>query len=173
MRTAFERIVTYIYLAAAVALALMAMVLMVWAVVEVWHEVVSKAVVEDKFISTMLRSVGAIIIAVAIIDVAKYMIEEEVLEHRQKRSPKEVRETLTKILIIVTIAVGIEGLIYIFKAGAKDIKLLVYPAMLIITAVVMIVGLGIYQKLSVAAEKMERDDERTDAAETHSAHSSS
>ena len=165
MRSAFERIVTYIYLTAAVALALMALVLMVWAVVEVWHEVVSKAVVEDKFISTMLRSVGAIIIAVAIIDVAKYMIEEEVLEHRQKRSPKEVRETLTKILIIVTIAVGIEGLIYIFKAGAKDIKLLVYPAMLIITAVIMIVGLGIYQKLSVAAERMERDDEESAEAE--------
>jgi len=76
MKTAFERIVTYIYLIAAVALALMALVLMGWAVVEVWHEVVTKSVVEDKFISTMLRSVGAIIIAVAIIDVAKYMIEE-------------------------------------------------------------------------------------------------
>jgi hypothetical protein len=173
MRTGFERIVTYIYLIAAVALALMALVLMGWAVVEVWHEVVAKSVVEDKFISTMLRSVGAIIIAVAIIDVAKYMIEEEVLEHRQKRSQKEVRETLTKILIIVTIAVGIEGLIYIFKAGAKDIKLLVYPAMLIITAVIMIVGLGIYQKLSVEVENMERDEKDGDEAETHSAHSSS
>jgi len=159
MKKVFERGVTYIYLIAAVALALMALVLMVWAVIEVWHEVVSKAVVEDKFISTMLRSVGAIIIAVAIVDVAKYMIEEEVLEHKAKRSPREVRETLTKILIIVTIAVGIEGLIYIFKAGAKDITLLIYPSMLIITAVIMIVGLGVYQKLSVSAEKMERDDE--------------
>jgi hypothetical protein len=159
MKTVFERGVMYIYLVAAVALALMALVLMVWAVSEVWHEVITKAVVEDKFISTMLRSVGAIIIAVAIVDVAKYMIEEEVLAHKTRRSPREVRETLTKILIIVTIAVGIEGLIYIFKAGAKDMTLLIYPAMLIITAVIMIVGLGLYQKLSVAAEQMERDDE--------------
>jgi len=159
MRTAFQRTITYIYLVAAVTLALMALIMMVWAIAEVWREVFSKAVAEDKFISTMLRSVGAIIIAVAIVDVAKYMIEEEVLEHKEKRSPREVRETLTKILIIVTIAVGIEGLIYIFKAGAKDITLLIYPAALIITAVIMIVGLGVYQKLSVAAEKMQRDGE--------------
>lgn len=159
MRTFFERIVIYIYLVAAGALALMALIMMFWSIYEVWHEIFNKSVGEEKFISTMLRSVGAIIIAVAIVDVAKYMIEEEVLEHREKRSPKDVRETLTKILIIVTIAVGIEGLIYIFKAGAKDITLLIYPAILITTAVVMIVGLGVYQKLSVAAEKMEREHE--------------
>ena len=81
------------------------------------------------------------------------------LERKEKLSPREVRETLTKILIIVTIAVGIEGLIYIFKAGAKYISLLIYPAMLIITAVTMIVGLGLYQKLSIAADKMERDED--------------
>lgn len=158
MRTAFERAVMYVYLVAAVALASMALIMMVWSIYEVWHEIFNKSVGEDKFISTMLRSVGAIIIAVAIVDVAKYMIEEEVLEHKEKRTPKEIRETLTKVLIIVTIAVGIEGLIYIFKAGAKDITLLVYPAILILTSIIMIVGLGVYQKLSVAAEKMEKDE---------------
>lgn len=158
MRTAFERAVMYVYLVAAVALASMALIMMVWSIYEVWHEIFNKSVGEDKFISTMLRSVGAIIIAVAIVDVAKYMIEKEVLEHKEKRTPKEIRETLTKVLIIVTIAVGIEGLIYIFKAGAKDITLLVYPAILILTSVIMIVGLGVYQKLSVAAEKMEKDE---------------
>lgn len=159
MKIAVERMVMYIYLVAAVSLAVMALIMMFWSIYEVWHEVFNRSVGEDKFISTMLRSVGAIIIAVAIVDVAKYMIEEEVMEHKEKRSPKEIRETLTKVLIIVTIAVGIEGLIYIFKAGAKDITLLVYPAILIVTSVIMIVGLGMYQKLSVAAEKMEKDGE--------------
>jgi len=163
MKTAFEHVIMYVYLLASVALAGMALIMMFWAITEVWHEIYMKAVGEDKFIGVMLRSVGAIIIAVAIMDVAKYMIEEEVLEHKEKRSDREIRETLTKILIIVTIAVGIEGLIYIFKAGAKDMTLLVYPALLIITATVMIVGLGIYHKLSVAAEKMERDDEDASA----------
>lgn len=158
MKNAFERVITVIYLVASLALAIMAIILMGWSVSEVWHEILVKSVEEDKFISVMLRSVGAIIIAVAIIDVAKYMLEEEVIERKERRSPREVRETLTKILIIVTIAVGIEGLIYIFKAGAKDITLLIYPSILIVTAIIMIVGLGIYQKLSVSAEKMERDE---------------
>ena len=158
MKELFERTTVAVYLVAALLLGLMALITMGWAAFEVYHEILGAKAVEDKFISTMLRSVGAIIISVAIIDVAKYMMEEEVLERKEKRSPREVRETLIKIMMIVTIAVGIEGLIYIFKAGAKDITLLVYPALLIVTAVIMVVGLGLYQRLSVAAEKMDREE---------------
>ena len=103
----------------------------------------------------MLQAVGAVIIAVAILDVAKYMIEEEVFRSKELRSPKEARETLTKIMVIVSIAISIEALIYIFKAGTEDIKLLVYPALLIVSAVLLIVGLGVFQKLSITAESLE------------------
>lgn len=100
---------------------------------------------------------GSVVIAVAIIDVAKYMIEEEVFKNKELRKPKEARETLTKIMVIISIAVAIEGLIYIVKAGSEDLSLLVYPAILIATSTFMVIGLGLYHKFSVNAE-ISRDE---------------
>ncbi len=57
------------------------------------------------------------------------------------------------MIVILSIAVGIEGLVFIFKAGIQDITLLVYPTTLVLAAVVLIVGLGVYQKLSATVEK--------------------
>lgn len=154
----FERLITLIYLLAATSLAGMALMIMTWSIYEVFEHALTAVEHEKQFITIMLQSVGAIIIAVAILDVAKYMVEEEVFRNKELRSAREARQTLTKIMVIVAIAVSIEGLVYIFKAGAQDIRLLIYPALLIITAVILMVGLGYYQKLSVIAEKYDGDN---------------
>lgn len=152
MKNIFESVSTLIYLFAAIILASIALLIMGWSVYGVFDHAMNAQVMDKDFITKKLEAVGAVIIAVAILDVAKYMIEEEVLRRKELRSPKEARETLTKIMVIVAIAVSIEALIYIFKAGAEDIKLLIYPGFLLICAVLLIVGLGIYQKLSVTTE---------------------
>lgn len=152
MNKIFERGSTFIYLIAVIALTLMALLIMGWSVYEVVAHVLTPDGLEAGFISKMLTSVGAIIISVAILDVAKYMIEEEVVRSKQLHTPKGAREALTKIMVIVSIAVSIEGLIYIFKAGSTDLKLLIYPALLIFTSVLIMVGLGVYQKMSMKLE---------------------
>ncbi len=149
MRRIFESVSTIIYLFAAITLTCLSLVIMAWSI----YEVVSTAPTKGEFIPIILQSVGTIIISAAIIDVAKYMIEEEVFINKELRDPEEARRTITKIMVIISIAVSIEGLVYIFKAGTKDISLLPYPAFLIIVSVFLIVGLGIYQKLSVTVEK--------------------
>ena len=143
---------TIIYLFAALSLIGLALMIMGWSV----YEVVSNVPVRGEFIPAMLQAVGTIIIAAAILDVAKYMIEEEVFMNKELREPEEARKTITKIMVIISIAVSIEGLVYVFKAGTKDITLLPYPAVLIVVSVFLIVGLGIYQKLSVAIEKADK-----------------
>ncbi len=166
MKKLFKNITTLIYLFAATILVSMALMIMGWSVYEVLVHIVPNLaldhtepnlVIEEQFVTIMLQSVGAVIIAVAILDVAKYMIEEEVFRSKELRSPKEARETLTKIMVIVAIAVSIEALVYIFKAGSKDLRLLVYPASLIVAVVLLIVGLGIYQKLSINSESTENE----------------
>ena len=156
MKHKFERSTTAIYMIAATVLTVMALMIMGWSVYEVFTHIISEQKLDKQFIPVMLQSVGAIIISVAILDVAKYMMEEEVFRSKELRSLKESRETLTKIMVIVAIAVSIEGLVYIFKAGAEDIRLLVYPALLIIATVFIIVGLGLYQQFSVNAENNEK-----------------
>lgn len=141
---------------AALVLIFIALLTMGWSVYEIYNNFVSD---RSDFLPIILQSVGAIIIAAAIIDVAQYMIEEEVFQEKELRDPEEARKTVTKIMVIISIAVSIEGLVYIFKAGTTDIQLLLYPAMLIFVSSVSIVALGIYQKLSIVVENQSDTDD--------------
>jgi len=150
MENMCSKLFTAIHFIAAIILILIAVVTMGWSVYDIAKHILAENTGE--FIPLVLQSVGSIIIAAAIIDVAQYMIEEEVFQEKELRDPKEARRTVTKIMVIISIAVSIEALVYIFKAGTKDLQLLLYPALLIFVSSTSIVALGIYQKLSVGIE---------------------
>ncbi|MGM0518089.1 MAG: hypothetical protein ACQERD_00430 [Campylobacterota bacterium] len=157
MRNIFKTITSLIYLLFSIVLASMSLVILVWSTTEVYNAIKDFST-NKEFILTMLQSIGTVIISMAILDIAKYMIEEEVFRNKELREPAEARRTLTKIMTIISIAVSVEGLVYIFKAGTRDISDLIYPSILIITSVLIIVGLGIYQKLSSSAESKKTID---------------
>jgi hypothetical protein len=153
MEKMFNIIFSGAHLLAALILIVLSLIIMGWAV----YDVILSFGGETEFIPLMLQSVGAIIIFAAIIDVAQYMMEEEVFLNKELRDPEEARRTVTKILVIITIAVSIEGLVFIFKAGTEDLTLLLYPALLIVVSAILIVALGVYQKLSATIEKAEKE----------------
>ncbi len=145
----FEVLASFIYLIAAVGLTVLSFCIMAWSV----YETVVALMDFSLLITQILESIGAIIISIAVLDVAKYLIEEEVTRNKELRSPSEARKTITKIFVIISIAAGMEGLVYIFKAGDQDISLLIYPGLLIFFSSLSIVCLGIYQKLSIDVEE--------------------
>ena len=153
MEKLFNLIFSGVHLFAALILITLSLIIMGWSV----YDVISSIGEATEFIPLMLQSVGAIIISAAIIDVAQYMMEEEVFLNKELRDPEEARRTITKIIVIITIAVSIEGLVYIFKAGTNDLTLLLYPALLILVSALLIVALGVYQKLSATIEKVEKE----------------
>ncbi|RLV58012.1 hypothetical protein D5018_19520 [Parashewanella curva] len=152
MKSFFDKFSTFSYGFVALSLFTTALVIIFWALYSTYIGVISISTSSDVFVYTMLQSVSSIIISIAIIDVAKYLVEEEVYRNKELRKPKEARETITKIMVIIAIAVSMEGLVYIFKAGTKDVSLLIYPSFLILCSVFVIIGLGIYQKLSATIE---------------------
>lgn len=103
-------------------------------------------------VNVMLDGIGQIVISVAVFDVAKYLMEEEVLRERELRSPREARQTLTKFLVIIAIAVTLEALVFIFGAGTRDVNDLFYPTLLLAVSVLLVVGLGLFQRLSMYTE---------------------
>lgn len=155
MQKIFDKIITLIYSVGAILLLCIALLTMGWSV---W-EVVLHFNFDEEMTARILQSIGAIVISIAIVDVAKYMFEEEICRSKELRSPEEARKTLTKIFVIISIAVSLEGLVYIFKAGTKDVSLLPYPALLIVVSVLAIIGLGVYQKLSIKTEIEEKDED--------------
>lgn len=106
-----------------------------------------------------MRAVSYVVIAVAVFDVAKYFIEEEVLRSKGKQSLSEARGSLTKFMTTIIIAVFIEGLVGVFEQSGKEPEDILFPAALLVVATFMVLALGMYQKLSVNAEgeKKEKD----------------
>ena len=101
----------------------------------------------------LLESIGYVVIAVAVFDVAKYFVEEEVIRGREMRLPSEARRSLTKFISTIAIAVFIEALVMVFRQGSQDVALILYPAAILVTAVLIILGLGLYQRLSAGVEQ--------------------
>jgi len=101
----------------------------------------------------LLNGIGLVIVAIAVFDVAKYLIEEEVLRDRELRSAREARETTTKFVVIIVIAVSLEALVFILGAASQDLSLLVYPAALLAVSALLILALAVYLRLSSTAEQ--------------------
>ena len=111
--------------------------------------------------SAMLAAIGYVVIAMAVFDVAKYFIEEEVIRGREMRSASEARRSLTKFVSTIAIAVFIEGLVIVFQASKDDLPTMIYPTALLLTAIVIVVGLGAYQRLSADVEEMVEDQDKS------------
>ena len=109
--------------------------------------------------TALLSAIGYVVIAIAVFDVAKYFIEEEVIRGREMRLMSEARRSLTKFISTISIAVFIEALVLAFQVSKQDVEKMLYPTALLLTAILIVVGLGIYQRLSAEVEqKVEAKD---------------
>ena len=102
----------------------------------------------------LLDSVGYTVIAVAVFEVAKYIFEEEVLNPSEMRHAGEARRSMTKFVSTIAIAIFLEALVAIFQE--TSLSQMLYPTILLFGGVALIVGLGLYQRLSTTAEKEAR-----------------
>ena len=69
------------------------------------------------------------------------------------RGAAETRRSLTKFISTISIAVFIEGLVLVFRVSKESISDILYPTALLLTAILIVIGLGGYQRLSVEVEQ--------------------
>ena len=100
------------------------------------------------FVTALLDAIGLIVIGMAVFDVSIFLLEKEVFHSHDNKSHSKERETLLKFLVIISIAVSLEALVFIFETGKKDVTMLIYPTFLLIATVFLVISLGVYQKLS-------------------------
>lgn len=103
----------------------------------------------------LLDAIALTVLSLAIIDVSKYLLDEEVIRSRELRAAGEARRTLTKFLTIISIAVSLEALVLIF-GGTRDnaTDYLFYAGFLLFAVVALVVALGAYQWLSAKSEQL-------------------
>ncbi len=139
-----ERVSRTVYGLISLSLGLISLTMIVSAIYDIWaslheHTLLTKA---------LLDAVGFIVIGTAVFDVSRFLMEEEVFKVHGEDTSMKQRVTLIKFLVIIIIAVSLEALVFVFSAAKKDISLLVYPTFLLLTAVMFVIGLGVYQKMT-------------------------
>ncbi len=102
----------------------------------------------EPLLKQILESIGLITIAVAVFDVAKFLVEEELIGERQLRSVLEARRSLTKFFTIIIIIIALEAIVLLFETKLDNVRELIYPTLLMAVGVFALVGLGLFQRLS-------------------------
>jgi hypothetical protein len=112
------------------------------------YQLLASLVRAEGILSQTLQSIGLVTIAMAVFEVAKFLVEEELIRERQLRSILEARRSLTKFFTIIVIVLSLEAIVLVFETKLEAISNLIYPTALMAVAVAAVVGLGLFQRLS-------------------------
>jgi hypothetical protein len=104
-----------------------------------------------------LKPFGVIIfltLGLAVFDLGKTILEEEVLMHKDVYRHSSTRRTITRFMAAILIAVSIEGLLLMFKSAVGDGARVLDGVWMMATAVGLLIGLGLYVYLGARAEQL-------------------
>lgn len=127
-----------------IILFLVAIAIIILSVVSIFNDIFAGGFTVYK----LLDEVGLLVFSIAVIDVATYLMTEEVLREKLERNPVQARKALAKFAVIITTALSLEGLVLTIETAKIDVTKILYPMSLLVTAVLFIVGMGLYQKLT-------------------------
>lgn len=120
-----------------------------------FHEISTLFWQDTSAASFHLKPFGVIIfltLGLAVFDLGKTVLEEEVLMHKDIFRHSSTRRTITRFIAAILIAVSIEALLMMFKAALGEGKEILSAVWMMLTAVGLLVGLGIYVYLGSKAE---------------------
>lgn len=135
-----------LFVCAAVLLILMA-VHMAWsAVTNGIREAESQKIIE---------AIGLLAAAVVALQIAQTVAEEEVVRAAHVSGPTRVRRFLSRFLVVLVVALAIEGLVATFRGVHENLAQLPYAASIVAAAAMLLAGWGLFIRLNVPAEELE------------------
>ena len=103
----------------------------------------------------IIEAIGLIAVAVVALQIAQTIVEEEVIREAQVSAPTRVRRYLSRFLVVIVIALAVEGLVATFKALHDDLSQLPYAASILFSVAVLLAGWGGFIWFNRAAEELE------------------
>ncbi len=93
-------------------------------------------------------------LGLAVFDLGKTTLEEEVLMHEDLFCHSSTRRTITRFIAAILIAVYIKALLLMFKSALGDGEYLIRAGWMMLAAVGLLIGLGLYVFLGAKAEAL-------------------
>ena len=103
----------------------------------------------------VIEAIGLLAAAVVALQIAQTITEEEVVRAAHISAPTRVRRFLSRFLVVVVVALVIEGLVATFRAAHEDPGQLPYAASILLAAGVLLAGWGVFIRLNRYAEELE------------------
>jgi len=110
---------------------------------------------EVSYAERHLKPFGVIIyltLGLAVFDLGKTILEEEVLMRKDIFRHSSTRRTITRFIAAILIAVSIEALLMMFKSALSENDDMIPAVLMMTTAIGLLIGLGIYVYLGSKAE---------------------
>ncbi|MFI4924249.1 MAG: hypothetical protein ACHQJ7_03795, partial [Vicinamibacteria bacterium] len=89
------------------------------------------------------------------LQIAQTIAEEEVIRDSHISAPTRVRRFLSRFLVVIVVALAIEGLVATVKAVHEDLVELLYAGALIVATAALLAGWGFFIRQNRAAEELE------------------
>jgi hypothetical protein len=121
------------------------MILSIATIVYSLYDFVAYLFVEDKLSLEMIfKPIIALTLSIAIFDLAKTILEQEVFFKSYSKNSKVETKLLTKFLITIIIALSIEALIVVFKIAIDDYHAMINAFYLIAGIALILISLTIF-----------------------------
>ena len=103
----------------------------------------------------IIEAVGLLAVAVVALQIAQTITEEEVIRDAHISGPTRVRRFLSRFMVVVVVALAIEGLVATFKAVHEDSSHLLYAASILTAVGLLLAGWGVFVRFNSYAEELE------------------
>ncbi len=103
----------------------------------------------------IIEAMGILAAAVVALQIAQTIAEEEVVRDAHVSGPTRVRRFLSRFLVVVVVALAIEGLVATFRAAHEGSMHLLHAAALVLSVGALLAGWGLFIRLNRYAEELE------------------
>jgi hypothetical protein len=103
----------------------------------------------------LIEAMGITAVAVVALQIAQTITEEEVIRGVNVSAPTRVRRFLSRFIVVIVVALAIEGLVATVKTLHEDPTLLPYASSVVVAVAALIAAWGVFIRLNRAAEEIE------------------
>jgi hypothetical protein len=153
------RLSSYLYGILTIAFVAAAVMLVVIAVHTGWQSVAQEGLTSNGALG-VIEAVGLVTAAVAALQIAQTIGEEEVIRDAHIGAPTRARRYVSRFMVVIVTAMAIEGLVGTFKAMREDIALLPAVAAILVAVGFLLAGWGIFIRFNRYAEELEPESMR-------------
>jgi hypothetical protein len=153
------RLSSYLYAALTVAFVAASVMLTVIALNAGWQALAQEGLTISGA-QGVIEAVGLVTAAVAALQIAQTIGEEEVIRDAHISAPTRARRFVSRFMVVIVVAMSIEGLVATFKAIREDLALLPAASCILVAVAFLLTGWGIFIRLNRYAEELEPESMR-------------